>query len=255
MHWILQENLFKEKEWTNLVSSLERIGSPYSVHKVVPFVGELIPEPQLDTKNVICMGSYSMRHVAKKMNWVPGVYDLFEKTFVVQREHWGEHMLNFSSKVCEFKDIVFEDIAFLRPINDSKTFAGKVFDWKEFSEWQDLICTKGVDYGCSLTPQDLIQVSEPHEIYAEYRYWVVNGEIVTRSLYKRGRTVFYSPDVDERFDLFVKDRIGEWLPDKAFVIDVCDTPDGIKIVEINTINSAGFYAADMMKLVSALNGG
>lgn len=44
MHWLLQQNLFKESEWENLVSTLERFDIPYSVHKVIPFIGELEPQ-------------------------------------------------------------------------------------------------------------------------------------------------------------------------------------------------------------------
>ena len=34
---------------------------PYSVHKVVPFVGELIPEPEIaDPGAVILLGSYAL---------------------------------------------------------------------------------------------------------------------------------------------------------------------------------------------------
>jgi hypothetical protein len=36
------------------------------------------------------------------------------------------------------------------------------------------------------------------------------------------------------------------------VIDVCSTPNGLKIVEINTINAAGFYAGNIQSLVLAL---
>lgn len=43
---------------------------------------------------------------------------------------------------------------------------------------------------------------------------------------------------------------GEWP--RAFVIDVCDTDRGPKTVEINTLNSAGFYAGDVKELVLAL---
>jgi len=49
-----------------LLDNLLRFNFKYSIHKVVPFIGELIPEPEIDTKNVICMGSYSLRNVAKK---------------------------------------------------------------------------------------------------------------------------------------------------------------------------------------------
>lgn len=52
--------------------------------------------------------------------------------------------------------------------------------------------------------------------------------------------------------------IAKWQPHDAFVLDVCSVPDdgdgwlGIKVVEINTLNSAGFYAANIPKLVMAL---
>lgn len=46
--------------------------------------------------------------------------------------------------------------------------------------------------------------------------------------------------------------VADWQPHRAFVIDVCDTPDGPRIVAINTISSAGFHAGDVQRLVAAL---
>ncbi len=49
------------------------------------------------------------------------------------------------------------------------------------------------------------------------------------------------------------------MPLETFVIDVCSVPGegegrhDIKIVEINTLNSAGYYAADIQKLIMALH--
>lgn len=265
MHWILQENLFKESEWENLVSALERFDIPYSVHKVIPFIGELVPAPEPKQNKVICFGSYSMRHAAKEHGWTPGVYDLEPCNFEIQREHWGELMLNFDSQVVKFSDVHWEgdELRFIRPISDSKVFAGGVFDWEEFRQWQRNVCVLELDYGNSLMPTTLVQVSIPKVIYAEYRFWIVDAKIVTASLYKRGDRVIYSSDVDDRFYRFVHDilRMGDitlsmrnngWQPDRAFVLDVCETPDGLRIVEINTINAAGFYAADVQSLVIAL---
>lgn len=124
-------------------------------------MGDLIPKPELTHQNVICIGSYSMRHTAKACNWYPGVLDLFEQDFEQQFVRWGEHMLNAGATVCRFKDEVF--------IN------------------------------------------------------------------------------------YVQDRINEWMPNETFVIHVCNTEKGIKIVEINTLNASGFYAADVQKLVMPLN--
>lgn len=256
MHWILQNNLFNEDAYQTLLDTLERFGIRYSIHKVVPFVGELVPDPELDTKNVICMGSYSMRHAAKKSEWNPGVFDLEPFDFRVQLEHWGELMLNHDSVVSRFQDADFtdRDPHFVRPIHDSKVFAGRVYDYDEFWEWKRKVCVLEHDYGDSLTKDTLIQVCRPKEIYSEHRFWVVKGWIVTCSTYKIGDRVIYKPEneVDDRFKEFVEGCVGPWQPHDAFVIDVADTPDGIKIVEINTLNSAGFYAADMQKLVMAL---
>ena len=252
MHWILQENMFQESEWLNIIQTLEKLELPFSVHKVVPFVGELDPAANLNTQNVICMGSYSMRHFAQQNGWYPGVFDLFEQNFEVQKQHWGELMLNFDSQVVPFAHAKFEGTAFIRPIDDSKNFAGRLIDSDEMAVWQEQVVALGENQSNGLDANTLIQVSSNKKIFAEYRYWIVNGEIVTKSLYKQGNRVVYSPVVDERFDVFVNEAIAVWQPHEAFVIDVCDTSEGIKIVEINTINSAGFYAGDMSKLVVAL---
>src|SRR4051794_5559962 len=99
MHWLLQNNIFSETGWDTLVETLARFNIPFSEHKVVPFVGELQPEPQLNTRNVICFGSYAMRHIAKRNGWVPGVFDLQSVTFLEQNHHWGRLMLNHASEV------------------------------------------------------------------------------------------------------------------------------------------------------------
>lgn len=295
MHWILQDNLFDEAAYQTLLDTLVRFNLPYSIHKVVPMIGgvvegieaapgeylggELIPEPELNHKNVICMGSYSMRHQAKKKIWTPGVFDLEPQTFEVQREKWGRHMLNYFSVVTRFEDAKFPfysicsthlegdadcerckagnfaELAFIRPIADSKVFAGAVFERQDFIDWQYKVCELGEDIGTSLTNDTLIQVAEPQVIHAEYRCWVVHGQIVTASLYKRGDRVYYSDEVDQEVLDYAQARVDEWQPHAAFCIDVCQTPNGMKVVEIGTLNSCGFYAANIPKLVMALEDG
>ncbi|MCC7247089.1 MAG: ATP-grasp domain-containing protein [Lysobacter sp.] len=252
MHWILQENLFRETEWEHLVAAIDRFDLPFSVHKVVPFVGELEPVPVLQADKAVCFGSYSMRHAAKAHGWNPGVYDLFDQDFLVQKAAWGDRMLNADSRVMAFQEVRLDKPTFLRPIDDSKYFAGRVFDPEEFETWRQRVWDLDEDYGTSLSPTTQVQLCVPKTIHAEYRFWVAGGEIVTKSLYKLGRRVVYATDVDERMDRFVERAIADWQPHRAFVIDVCDTPEGPRIVEINTINSAGFYAGDVQRLVAAL---
>lgn len=253
MHWILQTGFHAEAGWSSLLAALQRFGIPYSTHAVVPRIGELVPPADIGHRNAICIGSYSMRHTAAHHGWSPGVFDLIDQDFERQRAHWGRHMLNFDSRVETLRDAEFEgDRVFLRPVADNKHFTGKVFARDEFLQWRASICAADAAHGTSLAPDTLVQLNAPLRIHAEYRFWVVAGEVATCSMYRRGGQVQYTDDVDDRLGVFVKARIVEWMPHESFVIDVCDTPDGIRIVEINTINSSSFYAADLQRLVSAL---
>jgi hypothetical protein len=59
MHWILQNNIYSEDGFKSLVESVERLGLPFSIHKCIPFVGLLDPEPRPVQDKVIVMGSYA----------------------------------------------------------------------------------------------------------------------------------------------------------------------------------------------------
>ena len=150
-HWVLQSGWEHEAGWVRLLETLERFSIPYSIHKVVPFIGELLPEPQPQSSDVICIGSYAMRHYATKMNWNPGVFDLAPHDFEVQLAHWGDAMLNADSGIFAFRDVAYDGIRFVRPVDDTKAFTGAVFDGAEFADWRHRVVALGEDIGSSLT--------------------------------------------------------------------------------------------------------
>jgi len=88
----------------------------------------------------------------------------------------------------------------------------------------------------------------------ETRFFVVDGKIVTGSLYKRGNKVIYDSNIDPDVQKFAQEMVDFWQPNRAFVIDIALTPDGCKIVEINNINSSGFYASNVNKIIDAIEG-
>ncbi len=254
MHWILQDNLFNENAYQVLLDTIKQFGLSHSVHKVVPFVGELHPDIGLDTNNVICMGSYSLRHIARQRQWNPGVFDLEPFNFHVQLEHWDNNMLNSDATVSKFKDVVFKsERHFVRPIEDSKIFSGAIFHQEDFEDWQHKVCELNEHYGNTVSSESLVQTCALKNIYSEHRFWIVRGKIVTASTYKQGRSVIYSELPSSSFVFpYVEEMIKVWQPHDAFVMDIADTEDGLKIIEINTLNSSGFYAANIQKLVMSL---
>ena len=258
MHWVLQNNLFTEPGFQRLLDALERLGIPHSMHKVVPFVGDLVPEPDLPANaNIITIGSYSMGNYARRKGWQPGALDSDNLDYEKQLPHWGTRMLNSDALVCRFADVP-QQIApfFIRPTLDSKSFSGTVMDWADFSDWQQRVLNIGIDSGATLDADTLVMVCRAKTIYREYRLWVVDSKIVTASLYKEGHRVHYSDRVDQRVLDYASELLGfnNWEPAMAYVLDICecDEPGEFRIIEAGCMSAAGFYAADMQKIVMAL---
>lgn len=258
MHWLLQENNFNEPGWAMLKNILEKTETPHSIHKVVPFVGEIIPDLNVDG-HVICMGSYSLRHVAKKKGWTPGVWDLEPHTYAHCCVNWHEDMLNYDATMTTIAEMVSlirpDEEYFARPNGDNKYFSGGVKSTQELIDIYTNVANLKEDeiyYGINMATDVII--SPVKEIYSEIRNWIIDGRIITSSIYKMGRKVVYSDEVDEDTLAYVRKMVDIWQPERGFVIDVAKTSQGFKIVEINTLNAAGFYAADTYKLFEAIEG-
>ncbi len=106
----------------------------------------------------------------------------------------------------------------------------------------------------SLRHDTELMFTEPVRILKEWRLWVVRDEIVTFSLYKEGSRVVYRHEIDDDALEFAGALVMA-NPDysSAYVVDICRTDHGLKMLETNCINAAGFYAADLLKLVSSID--
>ena len=96
-----------------------------------------------------------------------------------------------------------------------------------------------------------VVVAPLKEIYREYRFFIVDGKVITGSLYKMGDQVVYKTELDDS-EIFTQKMVDLWQPAEAFVLDIALTKDGYKVLEVNCFNSAGYYAIDVGKLVHAV---
>lgn len=236
-----------------------RLGLPHSWHKVVPFVGELIPEPEVaDPDAVILFGAHSLWRTAEARGWRPGVFGI--GPFVRERA-WHAHLLNGPDALfLTLRDVparLARDgrLWFVRPIDDSKADAGRVSEAGEIVETARRVLALREDeipVG-SLRHDTELMLAEPVRIAKEWRLWVVGGRVVTWSLYKEGSRVVYRHEIDDdalAFGREMADLNPGYSP--AYVLDVCRTEDGLRLLETNCLNSAGFYAADLMRLAAAI---
>ena len=155
-------------------------------------------------------------------------------------------MLNWDSRIQRLGDPITEDFFFARPTGDTKTFKGETYGR---AIWEFTV-NHAIHNGAKV--DELIQVSSPKEIMQEIRCFVVKGKVVTASFYKIGNGVVYRNCKDDDILAFAQEMVDEFQPSDAFVIDVCRTDNGLKIVEVNCLNCCGFYDIDEFKLLESL---
>lgn len=258
MKWVIQTNIYNEEGFEGLLRAIDILSLQRVLVKVVPFGGGIEAvegEIPPNGSDAIVMGSYTLAKEARKRNWMPGAFT-DNLDFRVQHHHWGTLMLNYDARIHPFAAIPYlPEPAFIRPCYDTKAFTGMVIDQGELQAWKERVDRLDPDELPTLHPNTPIMVCSKKEIWSETRVWIVDRRVVTASGYKVGTIKRYtSPnEVDSRITDFAQDCADTWCPNYGFVMDVADTPDGLKIVEINNLNSAGFYKGDMQRLVKSLD--
>lgn len=251
MHWIIQDNLFDERGYDVLVETMERFKLRHDYVKVVPFTHELQPDVQPDEPCCV-MGSITLGKIAVRRGWTPGCFTNQNFDYEVWNQHYRDYLLNHDATVCRFEDVEPPDHEFfIRPCRDDKSFAGAVMQPNDLHEWRRKVLDLKEHY-TTLDGDTMVLYCSAKKIYQEVRLFIVDGEVVTGSQYKLGRTVVLNPDVPPQYLEFARRVIKTWQPDRAFCLDVADTPEGLRVIEIGCLNSCGFYASNVQKIVMAI---
>lgn len=256
MQWILQ----KFEDTLKLAEALDRLEISYAWHKVVPFVGDLEPEPIIvDPDATVLFGSYVLWRFAQKHGLRPGVFKI--RPFVHEKP-WEPYLLNGTDAVfATLSELPLalpesDQLWFMRPVDDSKEEPGKVRSAAEIIALAKRVLALDeaeLPQG-SLRHDTELMLTPPAEILKEWRVWIVDDLVQTYSLYKEDNRVIYRQEIDDDAAAFAK-RMVELNPRyaQAYVMDICRTPDDLKILETNCINAAGFYAADLQKIATAIH--
>ncbi len=198
---------------------------------------------------VFAYGSTTLELVSRRSGWTPGYFDAPEMLETIS--HWGEHMLNHDVQVGEIGTMATpEGSFFIRPDVDGKAFAGQVMDDVDFEAWRARVLDVK---GWTSLPRDTRVLYGPvRRIHAEWRLAIVAGRIAAASQYRKGGRLQTMEGAPEDVLAYARSRVAEWEPRPAFVMDVCETDRGYRIVETNSISSAGFYRMDMASYVDAI---
>lgn len=261
VRWVIQNNLIAENDLNQLQEACKEVGADVEEILVIPFSEEL-PEFTYNRRNVYYGSTTFMNNLYKELNGPRGLfYDdrKFRMTNYIQQ--WGEHMLNYGCDVTELYDIIHnttwkdwvdskDEKIFMRPDGDGKEFDGQV---GTFDELQGML-KRTLEYDGPLSEESMILIGKAYNIHKEWRLYIVDGEIVTASRYRKDFKLSKdSLDIPEEMLTFAKERIKEYKPHDNFAMDICSTHDGTYyIIECGCLNSVGFYHADISKIVKAV---
>lgn len=261
LRFLLQSNLASEEEQKPFIAALDAVrashGVTWSYVKLIPFAGTVEPEQDYGPC-VFPIGSTSMLTASRIYGWTPGVVYRDETfRFEAWRDGWGaNNLVNGDGEVTFFgkaKAASLTAKVFIRPCQDLKAFTGHVIDGGNLLEWQERVhageqSTRTLQLEMS-TP---VVVAAPKTIFREWRLWVVADKIVAASQYGVHGRREPSPGAPLDVRVFAERMVDRWVPEKAFVLDIAETASGLGVMEVNTLNSSGIYAASMAPVYRAL---
>lgn len=220
---------------------------------LTPFVHTVDDDEQLKslTGDTIVYGSNVMSDVVRDYNLKPGIFEIPHDESSALK-FFGDHYINSDMIICNtenYDEYLQENQYYFVKPKDEKYFPGTIVDKKMMPF---VIQSQGKHFG---TPDiyDLC-ISKVKYIEAEWRFFVVNGKIVTGSKYHKEEMML---DVQPGYEYDAKifaDRMLTLAPDlKNFVIDIAKLRDGsYKVVELNCLNSSGFYKCDLTEILRSL---
>ncbi len=253
MYFLIQANVYSDPDHYKIFDALEELNIDYGIINIPPNAERI--DFRTDRKDVFVYGSVTIARLAKQNpDWLPGSFYGGNHLYEVYSEYYGENLLNHNvsvHKISEALNWKKEELRFIKPYNEAKIFTGKVFNE---AEWKDFVFEALENQSNRITEDSLIQVSEAKLPVKEARLWIVGGKIIDAGYYKFSDHVPFEEQVSEEGLSFAVEMIRLFNLEEAFVMDICLTGEGWKIVEINCINSSGFYPNTNVKsIIRALN--
>lgn len=251
--WILEKDVFDEKYVEPLCKSLDELGCEYKIVEYIPFSKDI---KKFYPKNtcVISYGSVNLIKQIRRTSWVPGCFCNFNNfKFSKYSSYLGDYLLNQNFVIVPLAELVRrryffyktfgeDGCIFIKPDNGDKPFTGKLIFEENFDG--DLSIIK--EYN---DPNLLVVVSAPKMIREEWRFFVSKKKVLTGSRYRH-----LGKHVEEScFDKSAVELVKEILnvnfePDPIYTIDICKTPEGYFLLELNSFSCAGFYGCNINML-------
>lgn len=257
-NWLLQTDIFEENI-NDLALEIEKQGHCVNWIKYYPMMPILsIVDLFKEDDCVVFYGSLNLAKLIRKWTkWIPGVYcNLPNYNCSNYYTYFGKWHL--AEKYCILpygdlirqKEFIFDtfgdsDTVFLRPNSGDKIFTGQTVAIEDFEKEVELLGTY------SAFNDTLCIISPPVNLVAEWRFIVVEKNIVAGSQYHDARSLNLNSEYPkEAFDLAQEIANSGYQPDHCWTLDICKTKSGdFRLLEIGSFSCAGIYLCDKKSIV------
>jgi len=244
--WIIQHNIGNDTE-ENLLSACHDVGVAYERIRVIPFSDELPEMPDIDGPFVFYGRTTLILNAYKDKKWARGMF-YNPETFNPQAylANYGNMMLNHDAQFLKVRDIPEyfsskpDQEWFMRPNDDLKQFTGGVDTTESYLNW-----IKNIQDDPLLNLDTVFVICSPKEIDAEYRLFIVDGKVITGSMYQPSGSAYLPMDLIE----YAEKAAAIWSPAPVFVLDIARSNQLYSIIECNCFNGSGFYLSNCSKIV------
>lgn len=275
--WLVGLNCLGEND-TNpaaIVAAATAAGCDAKGFKYIPFEHDRSQKFPIDRGHdcVIVYGSIQLvRLVQRSTQWIPGAWcdwpNLRASVFMTQ---WGKYSIHknfgffpFGMFPSEHKRLfsmfglkrAFRDDTdlFIKPDSNGKEFHGEIVNSSQYDQWWKYAQCYDP------TPDLMCLVSEPTKIKQEWRLVMADRKYVTGSQYVElidgNRSAESKAGCPAEVAAFAEEVAAStsWEPASIYCMDIADTVyNGLRLVEIGSINCAGLYDCDVTKIVEKAN--
>jgi hypothetical protein len=252
MQWLIQDSGVTfdclDRNVKPLVEAVDHRGLPRTCVGYVPFVHTLTGIEGLD-RSVPTMfyGSTKLAELAMTSGFAPGgFYDAawFDPGNWVRKRPDLLNEAQTRITAGQLRQTWISEPTFVKSV-DAKVLTGMVLEGPDRGWWTE-------EYS-HVKDTDVLTVSPVQTIDQEWRFFIVEGEVVAGSQYRKDGCLRWRAPIDDFVWFQARKMAKLWLPAPTVVMDICLTKNNwFKVVEFNCVNSSGFYSADVGAFVDAM---
>lgn len=241
---IFKRNNF-EYELQSYVHFKEKNETKFNQEDCVVIYGSIAFVKQ-NINNGFIPGAYLQEQAMNCTGYIPYIDD---NKILANSNHVFATYKDFKNRKDFFYDVFNTNEIFIRPNGGLKTFTGLPIKKKDF-DYE----INSLEQLTSVSENTLILISDCKDITYEYRFFIVNREVISGSQYKKNdELIVKSGYSDEAFEIALKMAANKWQPDIAYVCDVGIVNGEPKIIELNSFSCSGFYACDIGLIINAID--